>query len=159
MAESGPLSVRDRRQASVWTLIHPLFAIGQLLAFFVSVGVFVAYLRGAVPFHAVHVSVLVKIGLMVGAVLSGSFWERDVFGYWWFAPEFLFEDVMTLIVFISQLSYLAMVALHPHLMKPILGILGFAYFVYVANVAQYIHRTQTMKKETAAATAQLQQAA
>jgi 3-vinyl bacteriochlorophyllide hydratase len=160
MAEIGPLSVRDRRKASIWTLIHPLFAIGQLLAFFVSVGLFVGYFLGAVPFHAVHVSVLVKIGLMVGAVLSGSFWERDVFGYWWFAPEFLFEDVMTLIVFITQLSYLAVVAFHPQMMNVILGILAAAYLVYIANVAQYIHRTQRAKKETAAAeAAELKQAA
>jgi 3-vinyl bacteriochlorophyllide hydratase len=159
MPESGPLSVRDRRKASIWTLIHPLFAIGQLLAFLVSVGLFFAYLCGKVPFHAVHVSVLVKIGLMIGAVLTGSFWERDVFGYWWFAPEFLFEDVMTLVVFITQMSYLAMVIAHPQMMTVILGILSFAYLVYLANVAQYIHRTQTMKKETAAAEADLKKAA
>jgi 3-vinyl bacteriochlorophyllide hydratase len=159
MPESGPLSVRDRRKASIWTLIHPLFAIGQLFAFLVSVGLFVAYLCGKVPFHAVHVSVLVKIGLMAGAVITGSFWERDVFGYWWFAPEFLFEDVMTLVVFITQMSYLAMVISHPQMMPVILGILAFAYLVYLANVAQYIHRTQTMKKETAAAEADLKKAA
>jgi 3-vinyl bacteriochlorophyllide hydratase len=160
MAESGPMSVSDRRRASIWTLIHPLFAIGQLLAFFVSVGLFVAYLRGSVPFHVVHVSVLVKVGLMVGAVLTGAFWERDVFGYWWFAPEFLFEDVMTLIVFITQLTYLAMVFFHPHMMNAIIGILAVAYLVYIGNVAQYIHRTQARKKETASTQAvTLQQAA
>ncbi len=132
-------------------MIHPLFALGQLLAFFVSVGLFVAYLRGAVPFHVVHVSVLVKIGLMVGAVLTGAFWERDVFGYWWFAPEFLFEDVMTLIVFIMQMTYLAMVYMHPTYTSVIIGVLAAAYTVYIANVAQYIHRTQRAKQEIAAA--------
>ena len=40
------------------------------MAFVVSVGCLVAYFVGAVPFHVVHVSVLVKIGLMVGAVLT-----------------------------------------------------------------------------------------
>jgi 3-vinyl bacteriochlorophyllide hydratase len=149
MAESGPMSVNDRRRASIWTLIHPLFAIGQLFAFFVSVGLFVAYLRGVVPFHVVHVSVLVKVGLMIGAVLTGAFWERDVFGYWWFAPEFLFEDVMTLIVFITQITYLAIVYIHPEDTGVIAGALAFAYAVYVGNVAQYIHRTQTRKKQEA----------
>ncbi|MBD5605291.1 MAG: hypothetical protein IAI48_09400 [Candidatus Eremiobacteraeota bacterium] len=159
MAESGRTSVVERRKASIWTTIHPLFAIGQLLVFFVSVGLFVAYLRGAVPFQFVHVSVLVKIALMVGAVITGSLWERDVFGYWWFAPEFLFEDVMTLIVFITQMTYLAMVFTHPQLMGVILGVLIFAYTVYIANVAQYIHRTQTAKKEAAAASSSLLKAA
>jgi 3-vinyl bacteriochlorophyllide hydratase len=159
MADSGPTSVVERRKASIWTTIHPLFAIGQLLVFFVSVGLFVAYLRGAVPFQFVHVSVLVKIALMVGAVITGSLWERDVFGYWWFAPEFLFEDVMTLIVFITQMTYLAMVFTHPQLMGVILGVLIFAYTVYIANVAQYIHRTQTAKKEAAASSSSFLKAA
>ncbi len=149
MPDARPLSARAKRAASIWTTIHPIFAIGQLLAFFVSVGLLIAYFRHAVPFHAVHVSVLVKIGLMVGAVLTGSFWERDVFGWWWFAPEFLAEDVMTLMVFVLQLSYLAMTWLHPGAMGPIVSVLCFAYAVYVANVAQYIHKTQRMKAERA----------
>ena len=147
MPDARPQAARLKRAASIWTTIHPIFAIGQLLAFFVSVGFVIAYFRHAVPFHAVHVSVLVKIGLMVGAVLTGSFWERDVFGWWWFAPEFLAEDVMTLMVFVLQLSYLAMTWLHPGAMGPILSVLGVAYAVYVANVAQYIHKTQRMKAE------------
>ena len=136
-----------RRKASVWTTIHPLFAIGQLLAFVVSVGLLLAYFAHGVPFHVVHVSVLVKIALMFGAVITGSLWERDVFGYFWFAPEFLFEDVMTLIVFITQMTYLAMIYTHPDKMAIVVGVLIFAHAVYLANVAQYIHRTQQLKKQ------------
>lgn len=159
MPEPPALLVRERRAASVWTMIHPVFALGQLLAFVVSVGLLIAYLRHGVSFHAVHVSVLTKIGLMVGAVITGSLWEHDVFGHWWFAPEFMFEDVMTLIVFIMQLSYLLMVFTHPENMRAILGILVLAYATYLANVAQYIHRTQRQKHEADAARASLKQAA
>ncbi|GAC1397412.1 MAG: hypothetical protein NVS2B8_08440 [Vulcanimicrobiaceae bacterium] len=159
MPESSALAVRDRRTSSIWTIVHPLFAIGQLLAFFVSVGLLIAFFRGAVSYEMVHVSVLVKIGLMVGAVLTGSLWEHDVFGYWWFAPEFLLEDVMTLIVFLFQLAYLVVVAFHRDLMPAVLMMLGLAYTVYVVNVAQYIHRTQRRKLETSAAEAQLRMAA
>ena len=142
--------VARRRSASMWTFIHPLFAIGQLFAFLVSVGLFVAFASHVVPFHAVSVSVLVKIGLMVGAVITGSLWEHDVFGYWWFAPEFLAEDVMTLIVFITQLGYLAVAYLHPERLDVIVMILCVAYAIYLANVAQYIRKTQRMKKVTPA---------
>jgi len=155
MPEPSALAVRDRRKASVWTIVHPLFAIGQLLAFLVSVALLIAFFRGAVAFEIVHVSVVVKIALMVGAVFTGSFWEHDVYGYWWFAPEFLLEDIMTLIVLIFQLSYLAIVALHRDLMPAVLMMLGLAYTVYAINVAQYIHRTQRQKRETAAAEAKL----
>jgi len=159
MPEASPLAMHDRRKASLWTMIHPVFAIGQLLAFFVSVGLLIGYFRGAVPFHVVHVSVLIKIGLMVGAVVTGSLWEHDMYGFWWFAPQFLIEDVMTLIVFIFQLSYLAVVQFHPDFEAAILMMLGLAYTVYSINVAQYIHRTQLQKQETAAARASLKVAA
>lgn len=159
MPEASPLAMHDRRKASIWTMIHPLFAIGQLLAFVVSVGLLIAYFRGAVAFEIVHVSVLVKIGLMIGAVLTGSLWEHDMYGYWWFAPEFLIEDVMTLIVFIFQLSYLAVRQFHPDFQAAVLLMLCIAYTVYLINVAQYIHRTQLQKKATAAARTQLKAAA
>jgi 3-vinyl bacteriochlorophyllide hydratase len=155
LVEARTLAVRAKRSKSVWTIVHPLFAIGQMLAFFVSVGLLIAYSRGLVDFHVVHVSVLVKIGLMVGAVVTGALWEHDVFGYYWFAPEFLIEDVMTLVVFIFQLSYLAMVALHPGDMPVIILMLVLAYTVYAGNVAQYIHRTQNDKKKAQAAQAHL----
>ncbi|MGP6159794.1 MAG: 2-vinyl bacteriochlorophyllide hydratase [Vulcanimicrobiaceae bacterium] len=141
--------VLSRRKASIWTKIHPLFAIGQLLAFFVSVGFLVAYFRGGVPFHDVHVTVLIKISLMVGAVITGSLWEKDVFGHWWFAPEFMSEDLMTLIVFITQMSYLGIAMALPGKTQPLLLTIGLAYFVYALNVAQYIHRTQQMNKDAA----------
>jgi len=148
--QAAVMPVRDRRSASVWTMVHPIFALGQLAAFVVSIGFLIAFAFHAVPFSAVKTTVLVKIGLMVGAVVTGALWERDVYGYYWFAPEFLAEDVMTLIVFLSQLFYLAMVAIHPDRLVPILAALGFAYVVYVANVAQYIHKTQRAKLAAAA---------
>jgi 3-vinyl bacteriochlorophyllide hydratase len=135
----------ERRAASIWTKIHPIFALGQLLAFLVSVGCLVAYFFGAVSFDVVNDSALVKIGLMVGAVLTGSFWEHDIYGFWWFAPDFMAEDVMTLIVFITQMAYLLVGVTHSGDVTAKLAMLGLAYSVYVANVAQYIHKTQRAK--------------
>jgi 3-vinyl bacteriochlorophyllide hydratase len=138
-----------RRSASVWTKIHPVFALGQLLAFFVSVGLLVGYFRGSVPFDTVHESVLVKVGLMAGAILTGALWEKDVFGHYWFAPEFLAEDTMTVNVFILHISYLAMVVAHPDNVTAQIGTLIVAYGVYIANVAQYIVRTANLGKHVA----------
>lgn len=139
--------VRARRKASVWTKIHPLFALGQLLAFFISVGLLVAYLFGRVPFSLVHVWVMTKIGLMIGAVVTGALWEKDVFGHYWFAPEFLVEDVMTVNVFILQVAYVLMAYTHPENLSVILWVLFLAYSVYIGNVAQYIVRTANMQKK------------
>ncbi len=131
----------------MWTKIHPIFALGQLLAFFVSVGLLVAYFFGRVSFAVVHDAVMTKIGLMVGAVITGALWEKDVFGSYWFAAEFLVEDVMTVNVFILQIAYVLMAYTHPENLGVILWVLGLAYFVYVGNVAQYIVRTANMGKK------------
>ncbi len=138
-----------RREASVWTKIHPIFAIGQLLAFFVSVGLLIGYFRGAVSIDVVHQSVLFKVALMVGAIVTGALWEKDVFGMYWFASEFLGEDTMTVNVFILHIGYLAMAIAHPENITAQIGTLIVAYTVYIANVAQYILRTAHMGKHVA----------
>jgi 3-vinyl bacteriochlorophyllide hydratase len=138
-----------RRAASVWTKIHPVFALGQLLAFCVSVALLIGYFRGGVSFDTVHQSVLVKVSLMIGAILTGALWEKDVFGAYWFAPEFLAEDTMTVIVFILHVAYLAMVVAHPDNLTAQVGMLIVAYSVYIFNVGQYVVRTAVLGKHVA----------
>lgn len=138
-----------RRSASIWTKIHPVFALGQLLAFFVSVGLLIGYLRGTVSFEVVHQSVVVKVALMVGAIITGALWEKDVFGQYWFAPQFMAEDTMTVNVFLLHAAYLGMAYAHPENIPTQLGMLIVAYGVYVANVAQYVVRTAMLGKHVA----------
>jgi 3-vinyl bacteriochlorophyllide hydratase len=132
---------RARRSASIWTKIHPLFALGQLVVFFVSLALIAMYATGHATYEAVHVSVLVKIALMVGAVITGALWEHDVYGPYWFAPEFFFEDAMTMNVFILHLGYLAVAWENSAEPTNAFGMLLIAYAVYIANVGQYILRT------------------
>lgn len=138
-----------RRAASVWTKIHPIFALGQLLAFVVSVGLLFAYFRDGVSFDVVHESVLVKVALMLGAIVTGALWEKDVFGKYWFAPEFMGEDTMTVNVFILHIGYLVMAVTHPENITAQIGTLIIAYGVYIANVTQYVLRTANLGKHAA----------
>jgi 3-vinyl bacteriochlorophyllide hydratase len=138
-----------RRSASVWTKIHPIFALGQLLVFFVSVGLLFGFFRGAVSFETVHASVLLKVTLMLGAIVTGALWEKDVFGKYWFAPEFMGEDTMTVNVFILHVGYLVMAVTHPENVTAQIGTLIVAYGVYIANVAQYVLRTANLGKHVA----------
>jgi 3-vinyl bacteriochlorophyllide hydratase len=153
MANISIDTVRARRSASVWTRIHPIFALGQLGAFVVSVGFLGAYFAGWVNFAAVHESVLIKIALMIGAIVSGALWEHDVFGPYWFAPEFFFEDAMTVNVFLLHIGYLVIVYTEPGNLDKAILMLGLAYLVYLANVVQYIWRTHKMGVDTGAAAA------
>jgi 3-vinyl bacteriochlorophyllide hydratase len=155
MGSEDPVSVqslnaiRDRRDASIWTSIHPVFAIGQLGVFVVSLVLVALYALHVVAFSAVHLSVLIKIAFMVGAVITGSLWERDVYGKWWFAHEFFIEDVMTLNVFLLHVGYLVAVYGWPDNSRAYLAMLGIAYFVYGLNVCQYIASHMRSRKDDA----------
>ena len=131
----------------MWTKIHPFFAFGQLLTFLVSVGLLVAYLFGKVPFSIVAISVLIKIALMAGAMLTGALWENDVFGQCWFAPEFFVEDVITVIVFALHLAYLYAVYAAPFGGKLALPTLVIAYTAYAINVGQYVIRHNQVRQD------------
>jgi 3-vinyl bacteriochlorophyllide hydratase len=144
---AGSKGYLARRRASVWTRIHPFFAFGQLLTFVVSAGLLVAYLFGKVPFSFVAISVLIKIGLMLGAMITGAFWESDVFGQFWFAPEFFIEDVITVIVFYLHLAYLYAVYAAPFGGKLVLPTLAIAYTAYVINVGQYVIRHGKVRQD------------
>ena len=65
--------IDERRRSSKWTRIHPIFAIGQLLVFLVSALLLVLYYNGRVSFHAVHISVLIKVAFMAGGVITGAY--------------------------------------------------------------------------------------
>lgn len=132
--------IDERRRASKWTRIHPIFAIGQLLVFLVSALLLVLYYNGRVSFHAVHISVLIKVAFMAGAVITGAFWEKDVYGKWWFANEYFIEDVMTVNVFGLHALYLFCVYVWPQSLPLSTALLSFAYFIYGVNVGQYIWR-------------------
>jgi 3-vinyl bacteriochlorophyllide hydratase len=132
---------RERKRKSVWTIAHLPFALGQLMAFFVSVVFLIGFFRGTATFEALHTSVLVKIGLMAGALITGSLWEHDVYGKWWFAPEFFLEDLMTFNVVLLQGAYLYYMYVVHAPIGTLTGLLVAGYTVYLINVVQYIVRS------------------
>ncbi len=149
-------SIQERRKASTWTRIHPIFAIGQLGVFLISVVLLVLYCFHLTSFKSVFLSVLIKIVFMIGAVVTGSLWEHDVFGEWWFALDFFVEDVMTLMVFLLHIAFLVTAFVWPANMNAILAMLMVAYGVYALNVAQYVvahHSMRQLQKSNVARTA------
>jgi 3-vinyl bacteriochlorophyllide hydratase len=146
-------TIQERREASVWTRIHPIFAIGQLGIFLVSVALLVLFALHVVPFSAVYLSVLMKIACMVGAIVTGSLWEHDVFGPWWFADDFFIEDVMTVNVFLLHVLVVVTYFMRAPDLRAVLALLVFSYLVYAANVGQYIFRHMGMRETAAAAPA------
>ena len=144
--ENSERAIAERRAATIWTRLHPPFAFAQLAVCIASVVLICLFFAGRVSFSVVHDSALLKIALMAGAVVTGSLWERAVYGYWWFAPQFFLEDLLTYVVALFQIGYLMVYYHSPDNLAANVAVLIVSYLAYVVNVTQYVLKHQVARR-------------
>ena len=129
---------RARRDATVWTTVQGVLAPLQFAVFLVSLALVARYMATGEGYAAATVSVLVKTAVLCLIMVTGSIWERVVFGRWLFAPAFFWEDVVSMAVIALHAAYL--VALATHALSPMgeMWLALAAYALYLANAAQYV---------------------
>ena len=98
---------RQRRDQSRWTLVQGILAPLQFLVFLVSFALVIRYLGTGEGYYAATVSVVVKTLILYAIMVTGSIWERVVFGRWLFAPSFFWEDVVSMLVMALHTAYIA----------------------------------------------------
>ena len=129
---------RRRRDASRWTLVQGVLAPVQFVVFLVSLCLVLRYLAMGEGWMAATVSIVIKTLVLYTIMVTGSIWEREVFGRYLFAPAFFWEDVVSMLVLALHTAYLA--ALAWDLMSPreqmILALA--AYASYVINATQFL---------------------
>jgi len=129
---------RQRRDRSVWTRVQAWLAPLQFLVFAVSLCLVLRYLYDGRGLGVATASVLLKTAVLYLIMVTGSFWERDVFGKYLFAGAFFWEDVVSMLVIALHTAYV--VALLCDLLGPrqrMLLALA-AYASYVINAAQFL---------------------
>ncbi len=97
---------RQRRDASVWTLVQGVLAPLQFLVFLVSLGLVLRYLLTGSGLEAAAWSVVVKTLVLYTIMVTGCIWEKVVFDAWLFAPAFFWEDVFSMAVLALHTAYL-----------------------------------------------------
>ena len=97
---------RDRRDASPWTLVQGVLAPIQFLIFAVSLGLVFRYLATGEGYALATGSILLKTVALYAIMITGSIWEKEVFGRWLFAHAFFWEDVFSILVLALQTTYL-----------------------------------------------------
>ena len=97
---------RQRRDASPWTLVQGVLAPLQFLVFLVSLVLVLRYLATGEGVAAATVSVVVKTLVLYTIMVTGSIWEKVVFGRYLFAPAFFWEDVVSMLVLALHTAYL-----------------------------------------------------
>jgi 3-vinyl bacteriochlorophyllide hydratase len=137
-AQLYTIEQRQRRDATVWTLVQGILAPVQFLVFLLSVVLILRYLATGQGIGAANASIVVKTLLLYTIMITGSIWEKVVFGRWLFADAFFWEDVVSMLVLALHTAYL--VCLFRDLLGPVeLMLLALAaYATYAVNAAQFI---------------------
>jgi 3-vinyl bacteriochlorophyllide hydratase len=141
---------RRRRDATRWTIVQGVLAPVQFVVFLISLALVVRYLATGEGFLAASVSIVVKTLSLYAIMVTGSIWEKVVFGRWLFARPFFWEDVFSMLVLALHTAYLVA------LFGRVLGERGqmllalAAYVAYVINAAQFILKLRAARLEAEA---------
>jgi 3-vinyl bacteriochlorophyllide hydratase len=142
---------RRRRDASPWTMVQGVLAPVQFAIFLASLVLVVRFLLTGEGFALATASVVVKTIALYAIMVTGSIWERDVFGRYLFAGPFFWEDVFSMLVLALHTAYLAALAtgaLDPR--EQMLLALA-AYATYVINAGQFLLKLRAARLERPAA--------
>jgi 3-vinyl bacteriochlorophyllide hydratase len=138
---------RARRDATVWTLVQGVLAPIQFVVFLISLALVVRYLWTGEGYWAATISVVAKTFVLYTIMVTGSIWEKVVFGKWLFARPFFWEDVFSFVVIALHTAYLWAVfsgALPPWEQ---MAIALAAYAAYVVNAGQFLWKLRMARLE------------
>ena len=129
---------RIRRDASPWTLVQAILAPLQFVVFAISLMLVVRYLMTGEGYDIATASILAKTFLLYLIMVTGSIWEKEVFGKWLFARAFFWEDVFSMLVLGLQTAYLLALLNGWGSPSDQMMIAVAAYAAYVINAAQFL---------------------
>ncbi|MGL5115505.1 MAG: 2-vinyl bacteriochlorophyllide hydratase [Beijerinckiaceae bacterium] len=150
---------RRRRDASRWTMVQAVLAPLQFAVFLVSLVLVLRYLATGEGYLAATVSIIVKTITLYTIMVTGAFWEKDVFGRYLFAPAFYWEDMVSMGVIALHTAYLVtlfMPGVSPQT-QMLIALAGYA--IYVINAAQFVLKLRMARRERPVVSPQMAKAA
>ena len=143
MKTSKPLynpEQRARRDATVWTLVQGILAPIQFLVCLVSLCLVLRYLVTGNGYELATISVVIKTMFLYLIMLTGSIWEKVVFGKYLFAESFFWEDVFSMLVIFLHTLYLYFLILGDMGQRGLMYLALAAYASYFINAGQFIYK-------------------
>ena len=150
---SKPLYTADqrrRRDATRWTLVQGVLAPLQFLVFLVSLGLVIRFLVTGQGQDVATASVVIKTLVLYTIMITGSIWEKVVFGRYLFAEAFFWEDVFSMLVLALHTAYLAALATDSFGAVGQMAIALAAYAAYVINATQFVLKLRAARLSAAA---------
>ena len=139
---------RTRRDATRWTLVQGVLAPIQFLIFLVSLGLVLRYLATGEGLAVATGSVVVKTIALYAIMITGSIWEKVVFGRYLFARAFFWEDVFSMLVLALHTAYLAVLATGALGPRGLMLLALAAYASYAINATQFILKLRAARLQS-----------
>jgi 3-vinyl bacteriochlorophyllide hydratase len=140
---------RRRRDQSGWTLVQAILAPIQFLVFLASLALILRYLITGSGLAAAEVSVVVKTLTLYAIMITGSIWEKQVFGCYLFARPFFWEDVFSMLVLALHTAYLAALYFGSLTSAELMMLALAAYATYVVNAGQFVWKLRMARLDAA----------
>ncbi|MCB1672861.1 MAG: 2-vinyl bacteriochlorophyllide hydratase [Gammaproteobacteria bacterium] len=139
---------RRRRDETPWTQVQGVLALVQFGVFLVSLGLILRYMTTGTGLALATASIIIKTLVLYTIMITGSLWEREVFGRYLFAGPFFWEDVVSMVVIALHTAYLAAllsnsVDVHEQLLLALA-----AYTAYAVNATQFVIKLRAARRET-----------
>jgi len=141
---------RRRRDASVWTVVQGVLAPLQFLVFLVSLALVLRTLATGAGAFAADLSIVIKTMVLYTIMVTGSIWEKVVFGKWLFAKPFFWEDVFSMLVLALHTLYLVMLFAGLGTLQERMLVALAGYAAYVINAGQFLWKLRMARREGAA---------
>jgi 3-vinyl bacteriochlorophyllide hydratase len=118
--------------------VQGILAPLQFLVFLVSLALVLRYLTTGDGAFAATVSIVVKTGALYAIMITGSIWEKAVFGKWLFVPAFFWEDVFSMLVLALHTAYLVALVWGIGTERGRMLLALTAYAAYAINATQFL---------------------
>lgn len=141
---------RERRDRSKWTIVQGILAPLQFVVFLISLALVVRFLLTGAGETAASLSILAKTLILYTIMITGSIWEKEVFGRYLFAPAFFWEDVVSMVVIALHTAYLVMLLFALGTAGEQMCVALAAYATYVINAAQFVWKLRRARLQTPA---------
>lgn len=129
---------KRRRDATPWTLVQGILAPVQFFAFLISLALVLRYLATGEGLWIATCSIVIKTLLLYAIMITGSIWERVVFGRYLFARAFFWEDVFSILVLALHTAYLAAIIWDIGTPREQMMLVLAAYASYAINATQFL---------------------
>ena len=116
----------------MWTIVQGVLAPLQLLIVVISTWLVLRYLNTGDGWLIATISIVLKTLVLYAIMITGSIWEKEVFGCYLFARPFFWEDVFSMLVLALHTAYLVALA---------------GYAAYAINATQFLLKLRAARRQ------------